>query len=290
MIRLICLVLLWATTATAQSAFVGPLDRAGRIDLSYDTETFGGLSAIYVDPDGSFLVVSDRGHYFVGVITRRDGKLATATIVADGPILDTKGNPLDGLNTDAEGIAFGPEGVYISFEGNHRIMLHSDIRSAATFLPKHPDFRGLINNSGLEALAIDASGALYAIPERSGKLDRAFPIYRYDGTWTKSMEIPRVGDFLVTGADFGPDGRLYVLERKFQWLGGFSTRIRRFTIVDGQIVGEEKLLETIKGTLDNMEGISVWRDESGQTRITLISDDNFNLLQHTMLVEYIVPF
>ena len=37
-----------------------------------------------------------------------------------------------------------------------------------------------------------------------------------------------------------------------------------------------------------MEGISVWRDAAGRTRVTLISDDNFFALQRTVIVEYLL--
>ena len=37
-----------------------------------------------------------------------------------------------------------------------------------------------------------------------------------------------------------------------------------------------------------MEGISVWRDDAGRTRVTLISDDNFFPLQQTMIAEYLL--
>jgi len=40
--------------------------------------------------------------------------------------------------------------------------------------------------------------------------------------------------------------------------------------------------------LDNMEGISVWTDASGQTRLTLVSDNNLNPILKTVIVEYVV--
>ena len=65
-------------------------------------------------------------------------------------------------------------------------------------VPPHPDFGRLQHNSGLEALAIDADGTLYAIPERSGKLERPFPVYRLrDGRWDKALRLRRDGTFLV---------------------------------------------------------------------------------------------
>ena len=51
-------------------------------------------------------------------------------------------------------------------------------------MPADPRLQRLQDNSGLEALAIDADGALYAIPERSGDWERPFPVYRLrDGAW-----------------------------------------------------------------------------------------------------------
>ncbi len=285
MIRLVALLLLVPLLAQAQT-----LTPVGRIVLKLDLEGFGGLSGIEISPDGNFLAISDQGRFVEGSITRIDGEIRGATISPLDPILDSKGNPLTGYHTNAEGLAIGPDGdIYIAFEGNHRIMRHATPTAAGEFLPKHPDFRTLQNNSGLEALAINADGILLAIPERSGKETRPFPVYRFDGTeWSQTTSIPRDGPFLVTGADFGPDGRFYVLERAFKVPAGFATRIRRFTFVNDMLTDEKTLLVARKNRLDNMEGISVWVDEEGQTRLTLVSDDNFNPLLRTVIAEYLV--
>ena len=145
------------------------------------------------------------------------------------------------------------------------------------------DRSNLQGNSSLEALAIGPDGALYTIPERSGRMTRPFPVYRFkDGKWDIPFAIPRRDEHLVSGADIGPDGRLYVLERQFTGLG-FKTRVRRFEL-DG--THETTVLDTANATHDNLEGISVWRDAAGQLRITMISDDNFKFFQQTQIVEY----
>ena len=80
-----------------------------------------------------------------------------------------------------------------------------------------------------------------------------------------------------------------MLERDFSWLGGFATRVRRFTLGPDGLGDEVTLLETRFGELDNMEGISVWRDAAGpHPRRRCISDDNFFPLQRTMLAEYLL--
>ena len=77
---------------------------------------------------------------------------------------------------------------------------------------------------------------------------------------------------------------MYVLERSFNGLA-FGSRVRRFGL-DGS--GGETLVETQTGTRDNLEGIAVWRDETGLI-VTMISDDNFNWFQRTEIVEYRLP-
>lgn len=142
-------------------------------------------------------------------------------------------------------------------------------------------------NSSLEALAIGPDGALYVLPERSGRLTRPFPVYRYaGGAWTQPFEIPRRGEFLMTGADFGPDGRLYLLERHLASIFGFQTRVRSFRVAENRVSDERVELVTSTGTHDNLEGIAVWRDAAGRIRLTMVSDDNFRAFQVTEFVEY----
>lgn len=283
MIRLLTLLCLLPTMGIG-----GALIPAGRVVWDDPSPIFGGFSGLEVYPDGHFLTISDRGSFFTGWITREDGTVVAIELDSHTPILDSKGLPLDGRNTDAEGLAVNENGdIYVSFESNHRIMQHDDWDSAGRFLPKHPAFRSLQVNSGLEALAVDTLGYIYAIPERSGTLERPFPVYRFNGDWKIAFTLPRRGTFLITDADFGPDGALYILERSFTWLGGFSTRVRRFAINDAEVL-EEVLHTSSVGLLDNMEGISVWEDANGQLRLTMISDDNFNPLQRTIIAEFLI--
>jgi hypothetical protein len=135
---------------------------------------------------------------------------------------------------------------------------------------------------------VDAAGTLYGVPERSGGLTEPFPVYRYrDGVWDVPFSVARRGEFLPVGADVGPDGLLYLLERRFLGVFGLQSRVRRFA-VDGDGIGQEQtLFETLPRTHDNLEGIAVWRDAQGFIRLTMISDDNGRApLQRTEFVEY----
>ena len=87
------------------------------------------------------------------------------------------------------------------------------------------------------------------------------------------------------GADFGPDGWFYLLERDFRGILGFAARVRRMKLTENGPTDEEILLTTRPLQYDNLEGISVWQDGRG-IRLTMISDDNFLFVQRTELVEY----
>ena len=247
-------------------------------------DTFGGFSGIEVTPDGSgFTALSDRGSYVRGTFTRQGGMI---TDVQAGPVTrlaDSEGAPLPHPRNDSEGLAIAADGqTYVSFESIHRIRVFPTLDSPSGLLPAHPDFDAMQRNSSLEALAIGPDGALYTLPERSGAVQRPFPVYRYrDGTWDQPFAIPRRGAFLIVGADVGPDGRFYVLERDFTGFG-FRSRVRRFDMTGGN---EERLFETRTGTHDNLEGIAVWQDGT-HLRLTLIADDNFRFFQRTEIVEY----
>lgn len=281
--------------SASASQTTGPLVLSSETTWSSGAAGFGGYSGLEVLEGGAaLLAISDRGSWARAELVRtRDGTLRRVQLLDSGPLLAIAGTPLEGQDADAEGLAIGPDGAaYVSFEHFHRIRRYPAIEGPAENLAGHPDFPGLQRNSGLEALAIGADGTLHAVPERSGAWERPFPVYRLkDGRWDRDLSVPRRGKFLVTGADFGPDGRLYLLERHFQFLGGFAARIRSFALAPEGLTDERTLLETRlgSGSLDNMEGISVWRDAEGRIRITLISDDNFNALQRTILMEYLLP-
>lgn len=255
-----------------------------------DDPHFGGFSAIELQDGGMrFVALTDRGRVAEGQLIRDDaGRIIDVAPVQLVRLRDIAGVALSGRASDSEGLALAPDGgFFVSFEGNHRVRFYPDVQSSAERVAGHPDFAGMQLNSSLEALAIDGRGHLFTLPERSGALDRPFPVYRYDGQqWDIPFSIPRSEAFLPVGADFGPDGWLYLLERALTG-PGFRTRVRRFDVSGDTVNAEELLIQTRTRQHDNLEGISVWQDDQGRTRITMVSDDNFRFFQRTEIVEYV---
>ncbi|MGR3452538.1 esterase-like activity of phytase family protein [Pseudooceanicola sp.] len=260
-------------------------------DLPRDQAGLGGLSGLEVSVDGTSLVaLSDRGTLFRGTIARAGETITAIRFDAGVALRGPDGQRLTDTYADPEGLALGPDGrVYISFENQHRVLSYPPDMARATPMPMHRAFRALQLNSGLEAMAMDEAGRLYVVPERSGHVKRPFPVWRLeDGTWTEVFAIPRHPPYLPVGADFGPDGRLYLLERHFAGLG-FSSRVRAFELGEGGITAEEVLLETGTGTHGNLEGLAVWQDDTGAIRLTMVSDDNFLGFLPSQIVEYALP-
>ncbi|MFN4155966.1 MAG: esterase-like activity of phytase family protein [Paracoccaceae bacterium] len=265
---------------------------------------FGGFSAIDLSADGkTFIALNDRGAFAQGRLRR--GADDTIVAVESGPVTPLKSDtdkPIAENRNDSEGIAVAPDGTtYISFEGAARVLRYRDIHGVAENLPTPREFRAFPRNASLESLAIDSDGVLYTIPEevtfskpirlltgqKANSGGRNFPVWRFaNGVWTQPFDLPREGGFLPVSADFGPDGRLYVLERSFHGIAGFASRVRSFVVRPKGLTNRRLELQTPTGQHGNLEGLSVWRDRTGAIRLTMISDDNFLSLLRTDIVEY----
>lgn len=288
--------ILCAAVLLGQTASTNPPMPPGFLSAYHwesDDPLFGGFSAIALTGEGrDFVALSDRGNFTAGWVLRgQDGKIAGLAAAPIRPLKGPDNLPLGDYRRDSEGLAILPDGrVFVSFELIARVAFFPTLDSLGTVLPKSEAFRSMQRNASLEALAVDPAGTLYTLPERSGSPSAPFPVYRYkDGVWDQPFTLPRRGMFLAVAADIGPDGKFYLLEREFHGLAGFASRVRRFTIGPDALTDEETLLQSATGQHDNLEGLSVWRDQAGQLRLTMISDDNMLFLQRTEIVEYRVP-
>lgn len=249
----------------------------------------GGYSALWLDTEGTgFVTLSDRGTWVTGTLARDPaGVVAGIEVTGRGPLLRSDGTEMQKGEGDSESIAIVDGIAYVAFEGAHRVMRYPSLDGTPQWIPQLEAFGALTGNRGIEALAADAEGRLYAIPERlPGRRTATFPVWRSEGEiWRQPFALTRDAFYLVTGADIGPDGRLYVLERAFLAIG-FRSRLRSMA-VDGS---EPRLeFESALRAHDNLEGLAVWRDADDRLRATMISDDNQRpWLQRTEFVDYVL--
>jgi hypothetical protein len=107
------------------------------------------------------------------------------------------------------------------------------------------------------------------------------------------FSLKRLEGFDVTDAAALPDGGLIVLERRFRYSEGIKMPIRRIVANDlkpgATITGDVLLEATDALNIDSMEGIALHRSATGETILTLISDDNYSALQRTLLMQFAVP-
>jgi len=262
-----------------------------RLLWRHDARWFGGLSGIDVTADGRrYVAVMDRGHMIEGRLIRDAGRLTRLTIDRDTAILDDRGKAQKFPFTDAEDVALSPDGtITISFEHAHRIWAYDSFDAPAHWPGYSRAWRALGENIGLESLALAPDGTLLAIPE--GVLNGAYEAIVFvkppEGDWSQRFTLPLDLPFRPVGADIGPDGRFYLLERDFRY-GGFRSQVRRFDLSPDGFSNEMTLLETDLWRFGNLEGIAVWRDEAGQIRLTLVSDDNFFPLLRTVVLEFVL--
>lgn len=254
--------------------------------LRGDRPEFGGFSGLLVSGD-ELVAVSDQG-WWLGATLREAGGILRLTGARLTPMRDAEGDRYTKAGGDAEGLArVGPR-LVVSFERDHRLMVLRDSgRMGGTVQPR--SFEQFSSNKGLEALAALPDGRLLAFAE--GADGDGVPMFLFDlAGATAEARLPRAGVHSVTGADIGPDGRLYLVLRDYSVLFGVSIRVMRYRLGESglPLPGSAETLASFEAAsgIDNMEGISLDRGPEGAIRLWLISDDNFRFTQRTLLVRF----
>ena len=183
--------------------------------------------------------------------------------------------------------------LVVGFERNHRLWRYpaapNPLAGHPTAIPVPAALRSLRSNSGIEALATLADGALLAIAE-GRKEESTSPAFLWRGGAWSELVYPRLPGFRPTGATTLPGGDLLVIERSFNIFDGVAIRLQRFaaaTIRAGATLrGTTLAVLRPPLTLDNMEGVAARRSASGETLLYLISDDNFRAGQRTLLLMF----
>lgn len=276
----------------------GPFTWRGGLTLTAGDETFGGWSGLAVGADCErLLAISDKGSWLEASLSYTDGALSGLSRAVLSPMLDSKGQRMKSkVLGDAEAMVMAPDGkVIVGFEGYLRFGSYDLPRSGpkAPFraIPHPKDMDDGPPNAGIEALGLLADGRLLALGE--GRFDAAGNVrgWAWKDWRTTLFAIERYGEYSVTDLAVLPDGTVLTLERRFSNTALPGMAIRRFRAADiamNAVIRPELLMEATApaSIIDNMEGIATCRRD-GETRVTLISDDNFNRsIQSTILLQF----
>ncbi|WP_237216762.1 esterase-like activity of phytase family protein, partial [Falsiroseomonas oryziterrae] len=272
----------------------------GGLEIDRGVLGFGGLSALYLAPDLTVSVVSDLARFAEFTLTLDAALRPTGLVLRrTGPLRDGAGRPLArGYAGDAEALARLPNGEWlVAFERWHRIRRYRDLDGPALYVEAPPGLDRAPANGGLEALAVLADGRWLALAEELTPPEA--PELRAGwiggpGAWVPVAYQPAPGLVPVDAAPL-PDGGALVLERGFSLFGGFSGRLTRLDPASlaaaragTALQGAELLRLSPPLPADNYEGVSVVR-HAGRNLVALVSDDNENRLQRSLLLLFEMP-
>jgi hypothetical protein len=279
----------------------GALEYRSGLILSSGFRGFGGLSGLRLDAKGErFISISDKGSWFTGRIVYRGREMVGLDDVEAAPMLGPDGRPITARGWfDSESIALDGPFVYIGLERVNQL-LRFDFskgftRSRGEVVPLPAAAKKLPNNKGLEALVmvpkgLPLAGTLIALSERGLDPQGNLIAFLIGGPSPGQFSVRRRDNFDISDAVLLASGDLLVLERKFSWLAGVGIRIRRIAlkslapnaVVDGPSIFDADLGHEI----DNMEGIDAHVTPEGDTVLTMVSDDNFSMIQRTLLLQF----
>ena len=291
-------------TEAAGETALGKLSYLAGLEIKSPDPRFGGYSGlVLVDGGRRLLALSDLGHWLSATIERdAQGRLRNLTNGRFAAMLDDKGQPLT-AKEDSDAESLRPDGrgnLVVGFERRHRVLSYKLNADGLPFgspglpvaPPADPAFAAQPENGSLESLAVLPDGRWLLISEDGRDANGGARVWlrRADGSAWDVASYQTTGIFQPTDAVALPNGDVLVLERRFTVVGGVGARLARVRAADirpgHRMVGEELANWAPPRAVDNMEGMAVETDAQGRTIVWLISDDNQNPVQRTLLLQF----
>ncbi len=278
---------------------VGGLRYLGGVHLSSRDRRFGGFSGLRVRDDGWALAVSDTGAWAGFQLVETNDRLVAVAGFHMAPMLDQAGNrPVSKSAADAESVELEADGAAtVTMEQDHRILHFAGIDpsrpasfSARPKAVERPEvMTGWPSNGGAETYAAISAETRLVIAEdaESTSSIRRAALSAARG-WTR-FDYRAPAGFSPTDAVGLGDGRALILHRRFTPTDGVSAvvSIADFSAVkpDDIVTSQEIAWFKPPLTVDNMEAIAIRRSGT-RTFVYLISDDNQNKAQRTLLLKF----
>ncbi len=292
--------------ATIGERVEGVVWRGGIVMSSADT-SFGGLSGVtFTGPDHRIAMVTDVGSFVSGLLLYdENGAPLGLGGVEITPIENSGGQELPRqFARDAEAIDTiyrdgAARAVRVGFENLTRVAdfeLTDHRPGGAAREVTIPEWvEQLRTNTSLESVCIappasPVAGSTLLITE-GAQVGTGFAAYMMGLRDRGPFTVSRSPGVNPSDCAFLPNGDLLVLERGTSLLS-FTMQVRRIPAADvrpGTELTGEVILTASGGDIDNMEGLAVHDGPNGETRITIVSDDNFNDWERSLLLEFSLP-
>jgi hypothetical protein len=270
------------------------LEWRGGLSLSSWTSGFGGISGLLTDETGQeFTALTDKASIVTGNLTYdANGHLESVTNT-DITDLDVESSIVFYKRNDSESLARMADGsIMISFERAHRFRRYQDLAGPGQTLNNPVAIQSTRLNNGVEAITELSGNRLFAVAEKLRR-QGGYRAWIYDGNKWDILVYPRDQRWQPTGATTSPDGsKVWLTERRFHGFSkGFEARLVELdvsTIQPGARLAPKVLAHFPPGTTlgRNFEAIAAATRPSGETWLYLMTDNNFNPLQPTLLIAF----
>ncbi|MCF6327001.1 MAG: esterase-like activity of phytase family protein [Devosiaceae bacterium] len=284
---------------------VGDLIWRGGLDLD-GPELFGGVSGFTFLENDNWVMVTDRGRFFSGQLIYENGSPSELINTQISPITNSKGNPLpSNFSRDAEGVETifrngRPTAIRVSFENLTRVADFSinnnrPVGPARELALPHW-LAHLRTNKSLESVCIappasPIAGSTLLITEGLINDEGDYSGWLIGNRDRGEISLNRQRGFNPTDCAFLANGDLLVLERGTGFFT-FTMQVRQIAATDvkpGAVMEGDIILRGSGGDIDNMEALAIRTAKDGSTRIVIMSDDNFNDWERTLLLEFELP-
>ncbi|EAQ28584.1 hypothetical protein NAP1_13333 [Erythrobacter sp. NAP1] len=251
---------------------------------------FGGYSALLALSSGRLRAYSDRG--FLLTITEPDQPLERPEDRSVSRMHFAEPEHYWML-WDIESATRDPEtgSFWLGFENTHAIHRFS-ARSEPEELRMLGGEVDWYDNGGLEAMERLSDGRFLAVPEgRSEAL--IYPADPVEGGAPEEIAFANpASDHAVTDIAQLPDGRLLLLLRDVAWgIPPFTGKLAIANAPKSGMTGEwsAEILFDLDAVIppENYEGIAVRANGDGTIAVWIMSDDNFSVLQRTLLAKLV---
>jgi hypothetical protein len=273
----------------ALEAGTGQLVYAGGVHITSDFNRLHGLSDIKFEDATNFWSITDEGLLVRGRIQLdASGRLVGVEGMQVRPLVDPDNQPLiPKYLADAEGLALMPNGeLLVSFERAHRVWRYD---REGRWLGERviPDF-AFTENAGMEGIASAGADEFWVAGENGGNWLCGIESCSSSADSMSAPDMPE--DSLRPTSlvlDPGDPARIWVLLRAYHADRNTNTiAIQQRVVSDGAVRWLRFATFTAPATVDNFEGIAAVRRSDGGVRLYILSDDNFNPGQRTLLLAF----